>query len=377
MDEALAPVETHRLDYNNIPGGGGRYVRSLIPWGDTVIGRVDYTSSIGSIQYGTYEEYHNHSRVQFDLSAPGEPVVLDEVPTGRHVFYSTIEPLGFPLIRVGDLLIDGKQVAEGVELYIAAASEPIQQQAEKSGAWGKLVAAGAIALPPGDPQWKQQLDGLLAAMAEEGLDAYLGSRLRTLSWMLDAFCPWRSHVVIPPQGLPTVITFVIDAARVEDDSWLDEDHVLGFAPMGGQDQIEQISDCILGYLKGGKGRVGIESGMSNYLPEGNLTHYEYQQFQAALADAELVNAHTIVDALAADSVRYAEMTAQASWTKPSFATIFTSLYPSSHTATGPTTSGSCSTRQRCVPAFSSIERGRSGSRRGNVARPGAASSTSP
>jgi choline-sulfatase len=41
-----------------------------------------------------------------------------------------------------------------------------------------------------------------------------------------------------------------------------------------------------------------------------------------------------MDALAVDGVRYAEMTAQASWTKPSFATIFTSLYPSSHTATG-------------------------------------------
>jgi arylsulfatase A-like enzyme len=41
-----------------------------------------------------------------------------------------------------------------------------------------------------------------------------------------------------------------------------------------------------------------------------------------------------MDALAADGVRYAEMTAQASWTKPSFATVFTSLYPSSHTATG-------------------------------------------
>jgi arylsulfatase A-like enzyme len=41
-----------------------------------------------------------------------------------------------------------------------------------------------------------------------------------------------------------------------------------------------------------------------------------------------------IDALAADGVRYPEMTAQASWTKPSFATIFTSLYPSSHTATG-------------------------------------------
>lgn len=41
-----------------------------------------------------------------------------------------------------------------------------------------------------------------------------------------------------------------------------------------------------------------------------------------------------IDALAADGLRYAEMTAQASWTKPSFATMFTSLYPSSHTATG-------------------------------------------
>ena len=136
------------------------------------------------------------------------------------------------------------------------------------------------------------------SMADMDIDVYLGSRLRTLSWTLDAFCPWRSFVVIPAEGLPTAFTFVIDAARVADDSWLDEDHVLGFAPMGGQDQIEQISDFISDHLNGGKGRVGIESGMSNYLPEGNLTHYEYEQFQAALPGAELVNAHTIVDRLA-------------------------------------------------------------------------------
>jgi len=132
-------------------------------------------------------------------------------------------------------------------------------------------------------------------MAEEKIDVYLGSRLRTLSWTLDAFCPWRTFVVIPSDGLPTVFTFVIDAARVADDSWLDEDHVLGFAPMGGQDQIEAISDFITGLLKNGKGRVGIESGMSNYLPEGNLTHYEYEQFDAAMPGAELVNAYTIID----------------------------------------------------------------------------------
>jgi uncharacterized protein (TIRG00374 family) len=39
-----------------------------------------------------------------------------------------------------------------------------------------------------------------------------------------------------------------------------------------------------------------------------------------------------IDALAADGVLYRNMLAQSSWTKPSFATIFTSLYPSSHTA---------------------------------------------
>jgi Xaa-Pro aminopeptidase len=134
-------------------------------------------------------------------------------------------------------------------------------------------------------------------MGEQGVDVYLGSRLRTLSWTLDAFCPWRSFVVIPPQGLPTAITFVIDGARVADESWLDEDHVWGYGPMGGQDQISLLVDLITPHLKGGKGVVGIESGMATYLPEGNLTLYEHQCLTAALPDARLVNAHGIVDRL--------------------------------------------------------------------------------
>src|SRR5512136_1990644 len=91
---------------------------------------------------------------------------------------------------------------------------------------------------------------LQTAMSEHGLDVYLGSRLRTLSWTLDAFCPWRSFLVIPRQGLPTAFTFVIDAARVADDSWLDQDHVLGYAPMGGQDAITAVSDCVKRSLRG-------------------------------------------------------------------------------------------------------------------------------
>ncbi|MGW8322534.1 MAG: M24 family metallopeptidase, partial [Thermodesulfobacteriota bacterium] len=135
-------------------------------------------------------------------------------------------------------------------------------------------------------------------MQAENIDVYLGSRLRTLSWLLDAFCPWRSFLVIPSEGLPTAFTFVIDAARVADDSWLDEEHVLGFVPIGGQDQIAQIADCVEALLPNGKGRLGVESGMSNYLPEGFLTKYEYDQFETALPGVDLVNAHTIIDRLA-------------------------------------------------------------------------------
>ena len=99
-----------------------------------------------------------------------------------------------------------------------------------------------------------------AEMSKEGLDVYLGSRLRTLSWTLDAFCPWRSYVVIPREGLPVGFTFVIDAARVGDDSWLHEDNIRGYAPMGGQDQITQIADYIIEDLNAGKGRSGYETG---------------------------------------------------------------------------------------------------------------------
>lgn len=46
-------------------------------------------------------------------------------------------------------VIRGQRVAEGVELYVAAASAEIQKKAEESGAWGTLLEAGARPLPPG------------------------------------------------------------------------------------------------------------------------------------------------------------------------------------------------------------------------------------
>lgn len=45
-------------------------------------------------------------------------------------------------------VLAGKKIAEGVQLYLAAASKEIQEAAEKSGAWSKLLNAGAQPLPP-------------------------------------------------------------------------------------------------------------------------------------------------------------------------------------------------------------------------------------
>jgi homoaconitate hydratase len=56
--------------------------------------------------------------------------------------------------RLDDLVeaaavLRGRKVADGVELYVAAASAEVQKAAEEDGAWQDLVDAGAITLPPG------------------------------------------------------------------------------------------------------------------------------------------------------------------------------------------------------------------------------------
>jgi homoaconitate hydratase len=56
--------------------------------------------------------------------------------------------------RLGDLaeaarVLEGKKVAPGVKLYLAAASLAVQREAERRGYWRTLLDAGAVALPSG------------------------------------------------------------------------------------------------------------------------------------------------------------------------------------------------------------------------------------
>ena len=154
-----------------------------------------------------------------------------------------------------------------------------------------------------DPTDKYYIDnpGRVKAIQEEmgrrGIDVYLGSRIRTMSFVMDTFCPWRSYLIIPPKGQPTYFTFVVDALRVGDETWLDGDHVRAYGPMGGMDQVSAITDFIKDELDIQTGRLGYEDGISTYTAEGNLSHWEYTHFKDALPGFEWVNAHDIIDAL--------------------------------------------------------------------------------
>ncbi len=141
----------------------------------------------------------------------------------------------------------------------------------------------------------KRIKDIQAEMGRRGIDVYLGSRIRTMSFIVDTFVPWRSYMVIPAEGLPTLFTFVIDAGRILSETWMDEDHVRAYFGAGGADQIEAIQYFIEEELGIRKGRLGYETGMATYTAEGWLTHYEYEQFSAALPGFEFVNSHDIVD----------------------------------------------------------------------------------
>jgi len=52
-------------------------------------------------------------------------------------------------LRAAADVVRGKQVARGVEFYVAASSATVQTAAEKEGVWQAFLDAGAITLPPG------------------------------------------------------------------------------------------------------------------------------------------------------------------------------------------------------------------------------------
>ena len=74
-------------------------------------------------------------------------VERDEIPVHKAYLLSCVNGRYEDLEQAARVL-EGKTVATGVELYVAAASRRIQDEAERSGVWETLMKAGATALPP-------------------------------------------------------------------------------------------------------------------------------------------------------------------------------------------------------------------------------------
>ncbi|MCK5798266.1 MAG: homoaconitase, partial [Deltaproteobacteria bacterium] len=101
-------------------------------------------------------------------------------------------------------LLEGKQVAEGVTLYVAAASREIENRAKESGVWATLEHAGAHFLAPGCGPCIGLGEGLLQA-GEVGISATnrnfkgrMGSR--------DAACYLASPRIVAASALAGTIT---------------------------------------------------------------------------------------------------------------------------------------------------------------------------
>jgi homoaconitate hydratase len=72
----------------------------------------------------------------------------DRKPVHKAYLLSCVNSRLDDLRQAADVL-RGNRVADGVELYMAAASESVQKEAEAKGIWNDLIMAGAKPLPPG------------------------------------------------------------------------------------------------------------------------------------------------------------------------------------------------------------------------------------
>lgn len=129
-------------------------------------------------------------------------------------------------------------------------------------------------------------------LADAAIDVLVGTKLKTITHLSGGFVPWRSCVVVPAQGQIQLITSLLDAGRLKDESFLE--NVIGYGGLPGLDFLDMIS-LRINELGLAQGTIGIESGTSNYLPDGFITLYEYEELRKRFPKATFTNAVELMD----------------------------------------------------------------------------------
>jgi homoaconitate hydratase len=82
------------------------------------------------------------------ISRPVAEVADEQIAVDKAYLLSCVNSRFDDLAEAAEVL-RGRRIAEGVELYVAAASAEVQTEAEAKGVWQDLIDAGARPLPPG------------------------------------------------------------------------------------------------------------------------------------------------------------------------------------------------------------------------------------
>ena len=140
--------------------------------------------------------------------------------------------------------------------------------------------------------YQKRLEKIREEMAAEGIDVFIGTRMVSVTYVADAFVPWRSAVVVSRDGYAGLVTMLIDNARMHSESWLDD--ITPYAPIPGLD----LMDVVVSQIRQNgweKAVIGVELGHSPRGNTGYLFATEYELLKEALPDARFVNALSVVD----------------------------------------------------------------------------------
>jgi homoaconitate hydratase len=106
-----------------------------------------YYAKAISINLGTIQPYVSGPNTVKKMN-PVSHFIQNEVKIQKAYLLSCVNGRANDIVEAAKV-IRGKKVADGVKLYVAAASSEVQAETEQSGDWQALLDAGAIELPPG------------------------------------------------------------------------------------------------------------------------------------------------------------------------------------------------------------------------------------
>jgi Xaa-Pro aminopeptidase len=140
--------------------------------------------------------------------------------------------------------------------------------------------------------YQKRLTKIKEEMRSTGIDLFIGTRGKSLTYIGGAFIPWRSVALVSKDGYVGLNTLLMDSERVKDDSWLD--NVTGCAPLPGVElwevTVRQIKENGLEAAT-----IGLELGHSPRVIGGYLFATELEFLKESLPKAKFVNTLSLMD----------------------------------------------------------------------------------